>query len=55
VKNSNYTLPCGKFIAVLTSKKHSEYLEFESQGIEPDVTFNLNSDWINQLNNYIKK
>ena len=55
VKNSNYTLPCGKFIAVLTSKKHSEYLEFESQGIEPDVTFSLNSDWIIQLNNYIRK
>ena len=55
VKNSNYPLPCGNFIAVLTSKKHSEYLEFESQGIEPDVTFSLNSDWIIQLNNYIRK
>lgn len=55
IKNSNYPLPCGNFIAVLTSKKHSEYLEFESQGIEPDVTFSLNSDWIIQLNNYIRK
>ena len=54
VKNSNYTLPCGNFIAVLTSKKHSEYLEFESQGIEPDVTFSSDSDWIIQLENYMK-
>ncbi|MFT5672936.1 MAG: hypothetical protein ACI9JT_001577 [Polaribacter sp.] len=55
IKNSNHTLPCGNFIAVLTSKKYSDYLEFESQGIEPEVTFNLNSDWIIQLNNYIRK
>ena len=55
IKNSNYPLPCGNFIAVLTSKKHSDYLEFESRGIEPDVTFSLNSDWIIQLNNYIRK
>ena len=55
LKNSNYTLPCGKFIAVLSSKKHSEYIEFESQGIEPDVIFSLKGDWINQLNSYIKK
>ena len=55
IKNSTYTLPCSDFVAVLTSKKHSDYLEFESQGIEPEVTLNLNSDWITQLNNYIKK
>ena len=55
IKDSNYTLPCNNYIAVLTSKKHSDYLEFESRGIEPDVTFSLNSDWIIQLNNYIKK
>ena len=53
IKDSNYTLPCGNFVAVLTSKKHSDYLEFESKGIEPDVTFNLDNDWIIQLNNYI--
>jgi hypothetical protein len=55
IKNSNYTLPCGPFVAVLTSKKHSDYLSFESQGIEPEVPFNFNSDWIIQLNNYIEK
>lgn len=55
IKNSTYTLPCGTFVAVLTSKKHSEYLELESQGIEPDVALTWNGDWIDQLTNYIKK
>lgn len=55
IKNSNYTFPCGNFKAVLTSKKHSSYLKFESQGIEPDVTLSFDSDWIMQLDNYISK
>ncbi|MBR9846687.1 MAG: hypothetical protein GYB35_11575 [Algicola sp.] len=53
IKDSQYTLPCNKFIAVLTSKKHSDYLEFESQGIEPDITFDFSDDWLSQLKNYI--
>ena len=55
IKDSNYTLPCNNYIAVLTSKKHSDYLEFESQGINPDITLNFDSDWILQLNNYISE
>ena len=55
IKDSSYNLPCGNFVAVLTSKKHSDYLEFESNGIEPDVTLNADDDWIVQLNNHILK
>ena len=55
IKDGNYTLPCGNFIAVLTSKKHSEYLAFESKGIEPEVTLDMETDWIEQLKSYIKK
>lgn len=55
IKGGNYTLPCGNFIAVITSKKHSDYLQFESQGVEPEVTFTNDADWIIQLNNYISK
>lgn len=54
IKDGNYTLPCTSFIAVLTSKKHSEYLEFESKGIEPNVKFDMETDWIEQLKNYIE-
>ncbi len=53
IKDSSFSLPCGNFVAVLTSKKHSEYLEFETKGIEPDVALDMNSDWITQLKNYI--
>ncbi len=55
IKDGNYNLPCGNFIVVLSSKIHSEFLEFESKGIEPQVTFDLDTDWIIQLNNYISK
>lgn len=55
LKDGNHNLPCGNFMVALTSKKHSEYLEFESKGIEPQLTFDLDTDWIIQLNNYISK
>tara|TARA_R110002050_G_scaffold141251_2_gene266339 strand:+ start:42728 stop:43990 length:1263 start_codon:yes stop_codon:yes gene_type:complete len=51
--DANYNLPCEKFIAVLTSKKHPEFLEIESIGITPQVTFNMDSDWLNQLVSYL--
>lgn len=50
----NYELPCGNFIAVLTSKSHLDYIHLESVGIEPSVKFDMASDWINQLVNYIE-
>jgi hypothetical protein len=55
IKDSNYTLPCGNFVAVLTSKKIKEYLEFESQGIKPNVTLNKETDWVTQLIDFIEK
>ncbi len=55
IKNGNYNLPCGNFVAVLTSKKHSDYLEFESKGIKPDVTFNIDKDWLLQLDDFLSE
>ena len=54
IKDSNYTLPCNNFIAVLTSKKHSKYLEFESKGIKPKFELDLETNWIEQLKTYIE-
>lgn len=49
----NYELPSGNFRVVLTSKSHSKYLNLESAGIEPDIKFDLESDWIDQIVKYI--
>ncbi|MDA8859635.1 S41 family peptidase [Flavobacteriaceae bacterium] len=54
IKDSNYTLPCNNFIAVLTSKKHSKYLEFESKGIKPKFELDVETNWIEQLKTYIE-
>lgn len=53
IVSSNYNLPCGNFLAVLTSKKHKEFLPFESKGVEPDFKLNMNSDWVNQVLEHI--
>ncbi len=53
VKDNSPALPEGHFITVLASKKHSEYLKYESVGITPDVTLDLESDWIDQVVQYI--
>jgi hypothetical protein len=49
LKDSNYNLPCGNSIAILTSKKHSAYLAIESRGIEPGVKLDMESDWLEQV------
>jgi hypothetical protein len=49
IVNGNYELPSGHFIAVLTSKVHSKYLEIESKGVQPDTELSLESDWIEQI------
>lgn len=54
IVDGSYKLPCGKFIAVLTSKKHSKFLEIESVGVEPDVKLGPETDWILQLQEYIQ-
>lgn len=55
VKNGSYTLPCNNFVATLSSKKHSKYLEYESEGIKPDVILRIDTDWLEQLEKYINK
>jgi hypothetical protein len=54
-KNISNNLGCGKFVAIMTSKRHKEYLEFESKGVEPDVLLNYNEDWIGQTVKIIHK
>lgn len=55
IVNANYNLPCGEFLTVLTSKKHSKFLKLESNGLEPNVKFDTKTDWVLQLKNYIEK
>jgi len=52
---TNYNLPCGNFMVVLTSKKHSKFLKLESVGLEPDIILKTESDWMLELQNYIQK
>lgn len=47
-KNVSNPLPCGKFIAVMTSKRHKVYIEYESIGVSPEIFLNYNEDWIAQ-------
>jgi C-terminal processing protease CtpA/Prc len=47
-KNISNNLDCGKFVAIITSKRHKEYLPFESKGVHPDIYLDYNSDWIKQ-------
>ncbi|PQV49451.1 peptidase S41-like protein [Jejuia pallidilutea] len=47
-KNISNPLPCGKFLGIITSKRHKEYLPFESVGVTPDMYLNYDSDWIEQ-------
>ena len=54
IKESSFTLPCNNFRVVLTSKKHSKYLEFESKGIQPNFELEMDSDWIEQLKTHIE-
>jgi len=55
ILDSTYELPCDNFVVVLTSKKHSKYLEIESEGLAPDVKFSMDSEWIDQLLSYKKQ
>ena len=38
----------------MTSKKHKEYLEFESKGVPPDIFLEYNKDWIDQTKELIQ-
>ncbi len=55
VKNSIINLPCQKYIAVLTSKRHKEYLYIETKGIEPNIKLDYQKDWLMQVMEYIQK
>ena len=53
-KNISNNLGCGKFVAIITSKRHKEYLKYESKGENPDVLLKYDEDWINQAKAFIK-
>lgn len=55
LEGKNYNLPCGNFVAVLTSKKHSNYIKIESQGIEPMIKLNMETDWLIELLKFIQE
>jgi len=55
VNDDIYNLPCNQLMAVLPSKKKSDYIKFESLGIKPDKELNMDSDWIIQLKSIIEK
>ncbi len=52
--NANYNLPCDRFLAVLTHKKHKDYIKYESKGINPDVILDMKSNWLDQVVEYIQ-
>lgn len=54
-KNVSNPLSCGKFVAIMTSKRHKPYLEYESIGVSPEIFLNYNEDWITQTLNIINK
>ena len=54
VVNATYNTPCGNFLIILTSKKHSKFLKLESEGLAPDVTFAPATDWMLELQNLIE-
>ncbi|CAN0606212.1 unnamed protein product, partial [Ectocarpus sp. 12 AP-2014] len=41
------------YLAELTSKKHSEFIRYESMGVQPDVYLDYNQDWLVQLEEHI--
>ena len=41
-------LPCGAFNAVMTSKRHKEYLPYEVKGVPPERFLDYTKDWIEQ-------
>ncbi|MEQ8546811.1 MAG: S41 family peptidase [Cyclobacteriaceae bacterium] len=55
ILDSTYDLPCDNFVVVLTSKKHSKYINLESEGLAPDVKFTMDADWIDQLLAHIER
>ncbi len=53
LKGDNYVLPSNNFVAVFTSKSHKRFMKIESMGIEPDVKFSMQNDWLDQLVKFI--
>jgi hypothetical protein len=49
LKDANFELPNDKYLAVLTSKKHKEFIDIESVGIEPNEKLSMDSDWLAQV------
>ncbi len=53
LKGESDILPNDRFLAVFTSKRHKKFVQIESVGIEPDIKFNIETDWIYQLVEFI--
>ncbi|GAA0871796.1 hypothetical protein GCM10009117_09420 [Gangjinia marincola] len=55
IKDDPMKLSCTKFIAILPSKKHAEFLRYESQGIQPKVELTTDLSWMEQVMEFIEK
>jgi len=55
IKNSTFALPCGRFLAVLTSRSLDKYREAESVGIAPARVLDYNKPWIDQTVQFIRE
>ncbi len=53
--NDYYTLPSTGFMAILPSKLAKKYLEYETQGVEPDLLIDYKQDWIKFVQLQIEK
>ncbi len=54
IKNGSYILPCSGYIAELTSKKHTQFIKYESKGLPPDVFLDYDRDWLVQVKERIR-
>lgn len=49
-----YTLPSSSFLVILPSKAHKKYLEYETNGVAPDVFLEYKKSWISIVVNNIE-
>ena len=50
-----YDFPCYNFKGFFTFKGDKKYLEYESVGVQPDISLDNSEDWIKQTKEYIAK
>jgi len=55
IKPGDYiTLPSSGFLAILPSKVHKKYLQYETKGVSPDYYLDYKKDWISTITGRIE-